>query len=214
MKLFVWDFHGTLEKGNDDAVWEINNHVLATHGYKERFTKEECYKLAGIKWYLYFEFLLPHQSHYTHLKLQKDCFEFSNSHPEIISQYIELTDNALEILNKIQQTHDQILISNTKPDSLSMFMNLVNIVEYFPNNKYFATDAHSHNNSKELVLKNYLRTQQVYDQIITIGDSLGDIELGKSVNALTIQYTHSFRKFVNHQADIKINNLRDILQYI
>lgn len=38
MKLFIWDFHGVLEKGNDDAVVEITNLALRRHGYSRELT--------------------------------------------------------------------------------------------------------------------------------------------------------------------------------
>ena len=40
MKLFVWDFHGVLEKGNDLAVLDITNKVLEQAGYSERLNED------------------------------------------------------------------------------------------------------------------------------------------------------------------------------
>ncbi len=57
MKLFVWDFHGTLEKGNEYAVLEMSNIILEKHGHKERFTELQCRELYGKKWYEFFEFM-------------------------------------------------------------------------------------------------------------------------------------------------------------
>ena len=61
MKLFVWDFHGTLEKGNELAVLEISNLILKKHDYKERFLESQCRELYGEKWFEYFEYLLPNE---------------------------------------------------------------------------------------------------------------------------------------------------------
>ena len=61
-KLFVWDYHGTLEKGNDEVVLAYTNMALEEMGYERRLTREENLKLYGILWYKYFEYLLPDES--------------------------------------------------------------------------------------------------------------------------------------------------------
>lgn len=66
MKLFVWDFHGVLEKGNDAAVAEITNSVLQSFGHSRRMTIQEGELLSGKHWYEYFAFLLPHLNHQEH----------------------------------------------------------------------------------------------------------------------------------------------------
>ena len=48
MKLFVWDLHGVLEKGNEIALLEISNIILKKFGYLEKFSIEDCIKLNGL----------------------------------------------------------------------------------------------------------------------------------------------------------------------
>lgn len=49
MKLFVWDFHGVLEKGNEGAVLEISNKILGDFRYKERFRDTHKVKVIRTK---------------------------------------------------------------------------------------------------------------------------------------------------------------------
>ena len=49
MKLFVWDFHGVLEKDTEYGVVSVSNKVLEINGYSERFTFDEVKSLYG-KW--------------------------------------------------------------------------------------------------------------------------------------------------------------------
>lgn len=213
MKLFVWDFHGTLEKGNEYAVLEMSNIVLEKHGYEERFSESQCRELYGKKWYEYFEHLLPSESNSKHLELQENCFSFSIAHPEIISKYITLVDHALDVLESIKENHDQILVSNTKPASLKVFMDSVGISHFFPQGKAFATDSHVKSKTKHDVLKKYLHSSR-FDEVVTIGDSQGDIELGKAIGAVTFLYTHPGQEFKNCESDFKINDLREILKLV
>lgn len=122
MKLFIWDFHGTLEQGNELAVLEMSNTILERNGFKERFTINQCQNLYGKKWYEYFEYLLPNKSSDIHLKLQEECFVYSIANPQIIAKYIKPVNYSIQVLESIKKIHDQILVSNTKPKSLNIFI--------------------------------------------------------------------------------------------
>tara|TARA_B100000315_G_C14385854_1_gene499607 strand:+ start:617 stop:769 length:153 start_codon:yes stop_codon:yes gene_type:complete len=49
VKLFVWDYHGVMEKGNEKAVTEVSNLALQKLGFSQRFTEEESKQLYGSK---------------------------------------------------------------------------------------------------------------------------------------------------------------------
>src|SRR5579872_5108678 len=128
MKLFVWDFHGVLEKGNELAVIEISNKVLEDSGYKERFSQKDIFKLYGMKWYEYFEYLLPKLSHNDHLKLQQDCFTFAEKNIQIIADIIKPNNHSHEVIKKIKNAgHEQMIISNTRANDLSWFIKSVEL---------------------------------------------------------------------------------------
>ena len=213
MKLFIWDFHGTLEQGNENTTIEISNSILNNFGYKERLTASQCSKLYGKKWFEFFKYLLPNEPLSRHLELQKACFSYSTLHPEIIVKYIKPTDYAIEVLDIIKRKHDQILVSNTKPESLDIFMDSVGISHFFPAGKAFASDSHTNNSSKYSIIKKFLENN-TFDEIYTIGDSPEDVELGKKVDAITFLYSHPGQKYKNCEPHYKIRDLREILKVI
>ncbi len=151
------------------------------------------------------------------MELQEDCFSFTVAHPEVVAKHIKLTDNALEVLERIGKKHDQILISNTKPTTLKIFIKSVGIQHIFQKGRFFAANAHTKNGSKHIFLKKYLKNNRCIDEIIVIGDSPGDIELGKAFNAKTFLYTRPDkepRKSKEYAADFEINDLRELLKTI
>jgi phosphoglycolate phosphatase-like HAD superfamily hydrolase len=215
-KLFVWDFHGTLEKGNELAVIEVTNNALEKHGFTERLNKEDAFRLYGIKWYEYFEYLLPDESHETHVMLQHTCFEWPNVF-EIIGKYLQPNDHALTVLSSIKKAgHDQILISNTSVDALPQFVSLARMEEFFDTNNTFAVMAHTKEvkRTKRHVLEEYLTAQPFsYDQIISIGDSLKDIALADDVQSRAFLYRHpglNTEKYLEEHV-LPIADLREIL---
>jgi phosphoglycolate phosphatase-like HAD superfamily hydrolase len=213
MKLFVWDFHGVLEKDNELAVLEISNKVLQLRGYKERFTKTDNLKLYGLKWYQYFEYLLPHLSKKDHLALQAACLDYSAKNWHIRSKYIKPNDHELEVLAAIKKAgHDQIVLSNTRPAALRWFLQSVKIDQFFPEDKAFGVNAHQTKGSKADSLKKYLKGEKI-DAIVIVGDSEGDMNLKKIAGGTTYFYCHPYLATSGQvKADHYITDLRKVLQ--
>lgn len=217
MKLFVWDFHGVLEKGNDQAVVEITNHVLKQHGYSRTLSIEEGELLSGRRWYEYFAFLIPGIDPHEYLRLQSHCVEISQTQPEIVSKHIRLNDHADHVLQNIEMSQNtQILISNTQPKSLDWFVKDVGIEKYFPPSHRFAVDSHSQpNQSKKDCLEIFLKRGDFPNGIVSIGDSPADMALihnrHKGVGYL---YAHPGRDHRVVECHYKINDLRYVLQEI
>ncbi len=216
MKLFVWDFHGTLEKDNENSVLEISNKVLEKLGYKERLTEEDSQKLYGRKWLEYFAYLLPDEPEEVHFKIQQACHDYEKAHPEIIHKNIVANDHAGEVLQKVKVAgHDQILISNMADDALEMFLKSVNLEKYFLPNKAFATNSHlslSLKTKKDL-LSEYLKNKS-FDEIIVIGDTPGDIDLKNVAGGISYLYAHPNKIFQEVESDHKIHDLREVLKEI
>ncbi len=215
MKLFVWDFHGVLEKDNEHAVINISNKVLKKLGYRRHITEEENLLLYGRKWFEYFEYLLPDESHEKHLEIQKACLDYEKAHPNIIGNNIKPNNHALDVLEAISKSHhDQILISNMSDVALEMFMNSIGITKYFPA-KAFACNTRSGNKvyTKQARLKEYL-SDKTFDSIIIIGDTPNDIDLKKVAGGITYLYAHPYLKFKDCNPDYKINDLREILKEV
>ncbi len=219
MKLFVWDFHGVLEKGNDDAIVEITNLALESHGYFRRMTQHEAEILAGMCWHEYFSFLLPELSNEKCKELQSTCFKISQKHPEIVEKYIQLNEHADFVLSSIQNSkHQQILISNTAPKSLDFFIETVGIEKYFLQSHRFGIDSHTQKTiTKKNCLAEFLKNKNHFESIISIGDSPSDMaltDLNIPLQGIGYLYSHPDRQHRTAKCHYKINDLRYVLQEI
>lgn len=214
MKLFVWDFHGVMEKGTEGAVLEISNSVLEKFGYFERFNKEDIARLYGLRWFEYFEHLLPQESHDRHVELQQHCFEMSNANPQIIAEHIRANDHVYEVLGEINRKHCQILISNTEPKSLKIFLDSIGVASYFPKESVFAADSHQNpTRTKKDILKEFIRDKE-FESIIVIGDTQEDINLASFIGSVSYLYVHPGRPFIDCDADHKTHDLRELLKEV
>ncbi|WP_343447357.1 HAD family hydrolase [Micromonospora schwarzwaldensis] len=216
MKLFVWDLHGVLEQGNDRAVVDISNEVLSTFGFEPRFTYEDGRLLYGKKWYEYFAFLLPNETHQLHLELQDACFILSEERPELQYRWMTPTPHVTTVLDAIAARHQQIVISNTRPGTLDMFLKLLDLTDYFIPGRAFAVDQHvlDVKTTKMDVLAGYLAGQPGFDEVVIVGDSASDMRMADVAGGTTYLFAHPGFALRNCAADFKIRDLRKVLQRV
>lgn len=213
MKLFVWDFHGVLEKDNELAVLDISNQVLQIAGYAERFSDDNNREFYGLKWFQYFERLLPNVTHEQHMALQAACFDFAENNPHVLAEHIKPSDHSLAVLRSIHDAgHDQIILSNTRPRDLMWFVSAVGITGYFPSKKVIGVNAHQKHGVKKDALTHYLSGKRFVD-IIIIGDSASDMELQQVAGGTTYFYSHPHVPRAGMvKADHSISDLREVLK--
>jgi len=214
-KLFVWDFHGTLEKGNEFAALDISDRALKKHGFPERFTEQQGNELYGKKWYEYFEYILPNEPHDVHVMLQQTCFEWPEAEV-IVAEYIQPNDHAAEVLRAIQAAgHSQILISNTSVEALPIFVAHAKLTDFFNAANSFAVMAHSKEvkRTKLDVLEEFIKAAAPHQSVIVIGDSPKDMDLAKHVKGVGYFYRHPGREleFPKKTNIVQITDLRKVL---
>ena len=215
MKLFVWDFHGVLEKGNESSVVEITNKVLEQNGFAERIILEQVYRYYGRPWADYFQGLLPDISYQKCQELAEQSRKFQTDNPGVVPKHIVANDYAVEVLSAIALKHQQILISNVDPNALQMFLQAVGLEKFFPKERRFAALSlmRSLYAAKQKILDKYLKHAKIqYDKIIVIGDSAKD--LMHAPNSVAYLYTHPGKELREADADYKIQDLREILKEI
>ncbi|MFC8848983.1 MULTISPECIES: HAD family hydrolase [unclassified Micromonospora] len=216
MKLFVWDLHGVLEQGNDRAVIDISNQVLSDFGYGQRFGYEDGRRLYGHKWYEYFAFLLPGETHDRHLELQDACFALSEERPDMQYRWMRPTPHVTRVLDIVGARHQQIVISNTRPGTLDMFLKLLELADHFTPGRAFAVDQHVRDvrTTKNDVLAGYLAGQPAFEELVIIGDSASDMRLADVAGGTTYLFAHPDFAFRNCTADFRIRDLRDVLSRV
>jgi phosphoglycolate phosphatase-like HAD superfamily hydrolase len=216
MKLFIWDLHGTIEQGNERAAIDMSNQILKHFNYHERFSDEDVFRLYGLKWFQYFEYLLPNEPSERHFELQEACFSLSNSPAgaKIVAGYMQPAPHAIETLNAIHQSeHSQVLLSNTKDESVPFYVSALGLGDYFSNANAIAVNQHAKNATvtKQMAVEAYVNGR-LYDRLVVIGDSGGDMALASAVGATGYLYAHPGVKFRAENGDHHIRDLREVLQ--
>jgi len=68
--LFIWDFHGTLERDNVKAVKEIIDRVFHKFGINKAVSLDEVSKHYGLSWMDYCRILWPEVTHQKYLAMK------------------------------------------------------------------------------------------------------------------------------------------------
>jgi phosphoglycolate phosphatase-like HAD superfamily hydrolase len=213
MILFIWDFHGVLEKGNENAVIEISNQVLKDSGFNERFTKKDNERFYGLKWYQYFEKLLPNLTKEKCIELQAACFRYAENDLGILAKHIKPNNHVIEVLSKISKSgSQQIVVSNTRQNDLIWFLGAIGVNDFFKQDEIIGVNAHQNHNSKLDAVKYFLKYKN-FEKIVVVGDFESDLAFGREIGAINYFYKHPHRKHEPTQkADHITNDLRDVLK--
>jgi phosphoglycolate phosphatase-like HAD superfamily hydrolase len=207
--LFVWDFHGVLEKNNEFAVLEVLKKVLKEFKIKKKAAVEEVRMLYGKKWAEYFKFYAPDADEEAIHKMVLRAIKISLGE-KIALKYIRQNDYAEEVLNKISEKgHTNLIMSNSSAEALDFFLSSVNLQSHFHHK--FGADNHRQEygeNTKIKILKKFLKDKS-FDKIIVIDDMEEGIEMGLGLNAVTYLFSKAKKTSKAHYV---IGDLREVLK--
>ena len=217
--LFVWDFHGVLEKGNVNSVKELINLVLKEFNIDRQLSLKEAKQWYGVSWFDYFKLAYPAGGRKMWEEMVEKVLSYQGNGWKIVKKHMKPMDHATEVLSMTKEKgHDNIVLSNTAPDHIKSFVNVLNYSEYF--NDLIGVDNHRKSRNRKdshmakgEALINFLKNKN-YQRIVLIGDKKSDISAGKMCGAKTYLFVgpESNESPDESGADCIINDLRDILK--
>lgn len=217
--LFVWDLHGTLEKGNVHAVQELVNLVLEESGVDKEITIRDAMDWYGLSWFDYFKLAVPEGNSQLWKFMVDKVLSLQQRGWDIIKKHIKPRDFVDEVLKTIKQKgHQNILLSNTAPQHVRTFTDLLNITQYFESmigvdNHFDSRIDKDTRNLKSEALANFIKDKE-YKKVILIGDREGDIKAGKNCGAITyLLVDPELKEYVKKiNTDHTISDLREVLK--
>ena len=211
-RLTVWDFHGVLEVGSPEVVVEIINVVLQRHGLAPTMTIGKCDAWYGLKLYALFANLTPNLSHEHHLGFETDYRDLQAKR-DIVLAKVRPAPHALAVLEAIAEAgQQQILITNTSPGGIQLYLEATGMTRYFRDGTLFPTNIRGAQLTKKEVLGAYLKDKQ-FSLVSIVGDSPADMDLGDVVEGSKrlLLYTHPDKAPNQHPKARNIFDLRDVL---
>ena len=202
--LFVWDFHGVLEKNNQLAVLELTNRILEEFGHDVRATLADINRMYGLRWGDYYRRLVPGIGDGEVEEMVLRSRELGRL---AASRHAKPQDHAVAVLKEIREKgHRNMVVSNTAQDDLEFFMDLVGVSCYIDESHGIGWGRET---GKAEVIGRYA-SRGDYRKIVVIGDTERDIDAGLSADALT--YLFRPRGYdVGTNAHNTITDLREVL---
>lgn len=207
-KLIVWDFHGVLEIGTENAVYEISNYALQEFGYEARFSKELCDAQFGKKWYLYFKVLMPDLEEEKCIELQNFCSQYSEKNLHITEKHIKPNPKAHQILKSISDSgHKQILISNSHQNFLMPCLNFVGLEGAF---EHIYANGNTKMKKLDALQFHLQQCGETFEEIIAVDDLPDNLSLKTIPSVKFCLYRHT-PPFPECSADYFTHDLQEIL---
>lgn len=219
-KLFVWDFHGTLETGNVYAVKALINLVLKDFKINKKISIKEVREWYGLSWFDYFKLINPKSNDELWQDMVNRVLSLQEQGWNIIKTHIKPRKNSKEVLKKIKkEKHQSIILSNTAPQDIRKFTNLLNITKYFTDiigikGRYTSEASQGVQRNKTKALISFLEKKE-YKKVIVIGDRESDIKTGISCGATTYLFldpTYNKNNAKNTKAEHIISDLKEVLR--
>ena len=207
MKLFVWDFHGTLEQDNEFAVKEICEAITG-----KKISVKKVRELYGKAWGEYFKEMDPTMDE---ARLHECVEETRKIGRQYYKKHTRAADNAISVLSEVKKRGDvNVVLSNTRHDIIPQFLNQVKIAHLvdktigIPERREVMGHDTAAYKAEQISM---LAKENDYDKIIVVGDAETDIAAGKRNNAVTFMIDR-WDRHPNTMADYRIKDLREVLE--
>lgn len=218
VKIFAWDFHGTLEQGVEVGFWHILKQIAKKRGISEDFKLDEVRKLYGITVAKYLMHFFPNSNESQIKEMMDDVSGIQNQ--KHLRKYVKAAPGAIGVLHKIKEAgHKNVVVSNSHPKHIKPLVKIVGMNDLIE--EIYAIDRHYTNNNldpvleKTKVLRKLIRENSLgRGQLIAVGDRASDINAGLAVNAITYQFLREGFPIDETSADYKIYDFTEILKEI
>jgi len=216
MKLFAWDFHGTLEEGTEVGFADILRKIAKEINYKTNIELEEVRKLFGTSVLDYLKHFFPKLKNNELVKLRERIRTVQNR--KHILKFVKSAPHAHEVLAKIKKSgYKNMVVSTSHRPHIIRFLKTVDMVNYF--DEIIGIDRHSLDiefniaAEKSRAINNFAQKNNIpSSKIIVIGDRSGDIDAGLILKATTYQYVSKYFPDVKTNAKYVISDLRKVLR--
>ena len=175
-KLFIWDFHGTLEIGTLDVLTGIANNLLQENGSNKKYSTKEFAELESFSWRTFFASNLPNLDPKQISAIAEEAYN-EKRFGKLIEQYSRPNDGTLDLLKRIKEDGGiNIIVSNSRQDKLGFYISHIGIEHFI--DEYYGMDDGTIKSGQDVLkkkvdtIKSILHAHQGCDVYIT-----GDAEI-------------------------------------
>ncbi len=218
MKIFAWDFHGTLEQGVEVGFWRILKQLAREQKIKENFKLAEVRRLYGTNVGSYLKHFFPKASADEIKQMMAQVAAIQNQRH--LKKCVKPAPGAIDVLSKIKAAgHKNVVVSSSHPEHINPLIKIVDMDRLI--DKVYAVDRHYTHKKIDLVREKTRILKRLIEQnglkrgeLVAIGDRASDISAGIAAGAITYQYLRRGFPVDQTESDYKIYDFQEILREI
>lgn len=218
IKLFAWDFHGTLEEGVEVGFFEILKQLRKEYKSSVKITLSAVRRKYGVSVADYLRHFFP-ECNISQIKaMMKRVAEVQNQ--KHLKKYVRPAPSATKVLSKIKAAgFENIVLSNSHPKHIEPLIKIVGmknlISRVYAIDRHYSSKKQNPVEEKTRILRRIIKEKNLKrGQLIAVGDKSTDINAGILAGAITYQYLRKGFPVDKTRADYKITDLREILREI
>ena len=217
-KVFVWDFHGTLEEGVEIGFFEILKKLAKGNKAGRKITLSAVREKYGITVADYLRYFFPEANTSQIKKMMGEVAKIQNQNH--LKKYVRPAPGAIEVLSKIKEAgYENVVVSNSHPKHIEFLIDIVgmkNLIDHvFAVDRHYSPKKQDPVKEKVKIFEAIIKRRKLKSrQLIAIGDKATDVNAGILAGATTYHYLPKKFPIDKTNADFKIHNLREILREI
>lgn len=207
-RLFVWDYHGTLCTGAEEACHIIVNRVLGDFSAGP-VGMEEVLRIFGRPWGEFYRCFCPSASEEQINEMVGLSVSLSR---KIAPSFIKPRENVRSVLDEIKSKGDcNVVVSSTTPHRLEEFIDMIGIADCIDH--FIGIPGILQQRGGNAVSYKARKVREFaagrFSQIVMVGDRETDIEIGRRLNAKTFLLAGTA---AGTEADTIISRLEEVLE--
>lgn len=182
-KVFVWDFHGTLEVGTLFILTEIANTLLKENGSAKQYTPAELASIPSFSWDTFFQRHLPYLSFQKTQAIARNAYDESRFAP-LMRKYSQPNIGAEAVLQKVKDLGGiNIVVSHSRQDKLGCYIKQVGLHHLV--DSYYGIDDGSIASREDVLKKKTVVIREILDRhsdyhSYAVGDADMDFNAARS----------------------------------
>lgn len=182
-KVFIWDFHGTLETGTVFILTEIANKLLEENGSTQRYTPDEFAGIPSFSWNTFFRKHFPDCSQEEVNTIAREAYN-ENRFAYLMDKYSQPRPGALSVLQAVKASGGvNVVVSHSRQDKLEYYLSHVGLIHVI--NEYYGVDDGTVASWEDVLKKKVLVIKKILAQHSSahsygVGDSDTDFYAAQS----------------------------------
>lgn len=184
-KIFIWDFHGTLETGTLHILTEIANILLKKHGGEKQYTLDEFINIPSFSWNTFFERNLSHLSQKEIYAVAQDAYN-EKKFSYLFKKYSQPNSGAEKSLRAVKNAGGvNIVVSHSRQDKLGYYLEHVGLINLV--HEYYGVDDGTVASRKDVLSKKTTIIREVLVRhsgahVHAVGDAGVDFHAAQAAN--------------------------------